>query len=82
VLVPWHCPACRTTIQHNALEDRPRSGEIYRCHVCRLSLEFDEGSNKLIVAPLDFDGDGEQRSRLDNSDDSTSRRRPHKPRPK
>ena len=53
--VPWRCPACRTVIQHNPFEDRPRTGEVYRCHVCRLSLELHTASDKLIVAPLDFD---------------------------
>jgi hypothetical protein len=79
--VPWHCPACRTIIHHNPLEDRPRTGEIYRCHVCRLSLEFHLGTDKLIVAPLDFDNGGERHARPDRENGSQpprSRKSQHK----
>jgi hypothetical protein len=72
--VPWRCPACRTVIQHNPFEDRPRTGEIYRCHVCRLSLEFHAGSDKLIVAPLDFDNDIEPSANLKRDNRAPSSR--------
>ena len=52
VAMPWYCPACKAQIRHSDLDDRPRSGQTYRCHVCRLDLELDVVSQKLIVAPL------------------------------
>lgn len=79
--MPWRCPACRTVIHHNPLEDRPRTGEIYRCHVCRLSLEFDTGTDKLIVAPLGFDNAGERHAGPDR-DDAQQTPRTRKPQPK
>jgi hypothetical protein len=48
----WSCPACQTPIQHAANEDRPRSGSLYRCHICRLELVVDSDTKKLIVAPM------------------------------
>jgi rubredoxin len=53
--MPWRCPACRTEIQHNPADARPRTNEAYRCHVCRLELVFDEGSSKMVVAPFETD---------------------------
>jgi hypothetical protein len=81
--MPWRCPACRTVIHHNPLEDRPRSGEIYRCHVCRLSLEFHSATDKLIVAPLGFDNDDEREHRTDRDGRKTQpARRLRKPQQK
>ena len=53
--MPWRCPACYTQIQRTVLgsEDRPRQGQHYRCHVCRLELVLNERTNVLDVAPLD-----------------------------
>jgi rubredoxin len=50
--MPWRCPACSIPIRHSEVEDRPRIGQRYRCHVCRLELVFDPHTNKLRVAPL------------------------------
>jgi hypothetical protein len=50
--MPWHCPACRTTITHNPTEDRPRPNVVYRCYVCRLELGFNEQTNKLELLPF------------------------------
>ena len=51
--MPWRCPACYTQIQRTVLDDRPREGQHYRCHVCRLELVLNERTNALDVAPLD-----------------------------
>jgi hypothetical protein len=53
--VPWHCPACNSIIRHNELDPKPRVGERYRCHVCRLALDFDGGIEKLVIADLEVD---------------------------
>ena len=53
--MPWHCPACHTIIRHSELDPKPRGGERYRCHVCRLTLDFDEASEKLVIAPFETD---------------------------
>ena len=50
--MPWSCPACQTPIHHAANEDRPRSGSLYRCHICRLELVLDPDTDKLIVTPI------------------------------
>ena len=53
--MPWRCPACYTQIQRTVLDgdDRPRQGQHYRCHVCRLELVVNEHTNVLEVVPLD-----------------------------
>lgn len=48
--MPWKCPACQTQIAHDAGLPQPR--RVYRCHVCRLELVFDEHEHKLTVAPF------------------------------
>jgi hypothetical protein len=48
----WHCPACELEIAHHELEERPRPGVRYRCHVCRLELVVDPKIRILTVAPL------------------------------
>ena len=53
--MPWHCPACNSIITHSEVDPRPRTGERYRCHVCRLTLEFDADADKLTIAPLEAD---------------------------
>jgi hypothetical protein len=50
--MPWHCPACRTTITHHETEDRPRPNVVYRCYVCRLELQLNERINQLELAPF------------------------------
>jgi len=35
----------------------PRPQTLYRCHVCRLELILDTGTNKLTVAPLPTERD-------------------------
>ena len=54
--MPWRCPACYTQIQRTVLDgdDRPRQGQHYRCHVCRLELVMNERTNALDVVPLEF----------------------------
>ncbi len=56
----WHCPACHSIIRHSEPEVRPRIGERYRCHVCRLTLEFDESADKLTITPLETDHEVER----------------------
>jgi ribosomal protein L37AE/L43A len=52
VPMPWHCPACRTTITHNEAEGRPRPNVVYRCYVCRLELQLNEQASQLELVPL------------------------------
>jgi hypothetical protein len=58
--MPWRCPACGIQIRHSPVEEMPRRGVRYRCHICRLELVIDENTNRLTVAPL---GDGEAATR-------------------
>jgi transposase-like protein len=51
--MPWRCPACGTTIHHRADEKTPREHIRYRCHVCRVSLEYHAGADKLIIVADD-----------------------------
>lgn len=53
--MPWHCPACSTVIRHSDTEDLPSVNERYRCHVCRLSLNFSDKLRKLVIE--DFEAD-------------------------
>jgi hypothetical protein len=53
--VPWHCPACNTIIRHSVIEERPQEGERYRCHVCRLTLDFDGTANRLVITEREID---------------------------
>ncbi len=57
--MPWSCPACRLPIGHNEFENRPRPGQRYRCHVCRLELVLDPQTNKLVPAPSEGEDDRE-----------------------
>jgi rubredoxin len=49
----WRCPACSTIIQHRESDADPRAGERYRCHACRLELEFDVETGRLSVPRLE-----------------------------
>jgi transposase-like protein len=51
----WKCPACHTAIIHRESEDRPRLGVRYRCHICRLELELDAETERLVPMPLRAD---------------------------
>ncbi len=51
--MPWHCPACASIIRHSPVEERPRAGERYRCHVCRLELMLDATHDALAVSPVE-----------------------------
>ncbi len=51
--MPWRCPACDLPIRHNDIEERPRVGVVYRCHICRLELTADPLTERLTVAPFD-----------------------------
>jgi hypothetical protein len=53
--MPWKCPACGSQIRHSDVEDRPRAGGRYRCHICRLDLVLESQDEKLAVAPLRTD---------------------------
>ena len=53
--MPWHCPACQTIIRHNETDPAPIVGERYRCHVCRLMLEYQPTLNKLVITALETD---------------------------
>jgi hypothetical protein len=55
--MPWRCPACQSAIHHSELEDRPQTGHVYRCHVCRLDLALDSETQRLAVAPFRDDHD-------------------------
>jgi predicted SprT family Zn-dependent metalloprotease len=50
--MPWTCPACSLAIRHSEQEATPRSGVVYRCHICRLELILDVAANKLVLAPM------------------------------
>jgi predicted SprT family Zn-dependent metalloprotease len=50
--MPWRCPACQLQIRHSPHEERPRPGERYRCHICRLELVLDVKTDRLIVVPV------------------------------
>jgi len=50
--MPWKCPACRSKIAHNDVEESPRLGASYRCHICRLELVLDSTGMQLVVAPM------------------------------
>jgi hypothetical protein len=54
--MPWRCPACATQIRHSPIEEMPRPGHRYRCHICRLELVIDQSTNKLTIAPFDEPG--------------------------
>ena len=56
----WNCPACSTALRHSELEAKPRAGERYRCHICRLSLDFDAKLDRLVVAPFETDHQPDQ----------------------
>ena len=58
--MPWHCPACRTSITHSEVEDRPRPRVVYRCYVCRLELKLNEETNQLDLLPLPSRGERER----------------------
>jgi transposase-like protein len=62
--MPWRCPACQTPIHHHDIENAPRPGARYRCHICRLELMLDRQTNRLQVTPID-----------EANDDSPLRRR-------
>ena len=47
--MPWRCPMCGMQIRHSDADDRPHSGDLYRCHVCRLELVLDVTSDRLVV---------------------------------
>jgi hypothetical protein len=51
--MPWRCPACATPIPLGTLEERPRTGAVYRCPVCHLELIFDEHRDVFDVPPID-----------------------------
>ena len=50
--MPWKCPACGEPIQHSGVELMPRKGVRYRCHICRLELQYDDVAGKMTLAPI------------------------------
>ena len=61
--MPWRCPACSNIIQHNETEETPRVATRYRCHVCRIGLEYQPTVKKMIVVREDDDGAQTQQKR-------------------
>jgi rubredoxin len=53
--MPWRCPACHLPIRHSDVEEAPRPGTRYRCHICRLELVVDPETGRLTVAPIRTD---------------------------
>lgn len=58
--MPWTCPVCRQPIRRSDDDARrhkyeavPRTGQLYRCHVCRVDLLFDPVPKKLIIVERD-----------------------------
>ena len=49
--MPWHCPACQTTISLDSVRQEP--ARVYRCNVCRLELVVDPSRNALVLAPFE-----------------------------
>ena len=60
--MPWTCPACSTQIDHE--QDRPLPQKVYRCHVCRLELVFDENDSKLVAIPFAASNHSDSKSKL------------------
>ena len=56
--MPWRCPACQEQILHSPLEELPRPGAVYRCHICRLELALDPETSQLAVTPIVDETDG------------------------
>jgi hypothetical protein len=51
--MPWTCPACGNRVRHDGNGEKPpKSGVVYRCHVCRIELVFDPRVNKMRPMPL------------------------------
>jgi len=48
---PWTCPSCRHPITHG--DTTPRSDVRYRCHVCRVDLEFNGDREGFVIAADD-----------------------------
>ncbi len=61
--MPWKCPACQEQIIHTPFEDIPRLGVRYRCHICRMELEFDREKGRLQPVPLQDDEVGQRHER-------------------
>jgi hypothetical protein len=55
----WNCPACSTVLRHSDVDTMPSSNERYRCHVCRLSLNFDAQTRKLVITEFEGDHEGD-----------------------
>jgi len=50
--MPWRCPACGTWVRHSDLEAKPRAGDRYRCHTCRLELTLNPNTGRLTMTPM------------------------------
>jgi len=61
--MPWRCPACSNIIRHKESERAPRTKARYRCHVCRLGLEYQPTANKMIVVRSDDDSEAPPQKR-------------------
>ena len=55
-MIPWSCPACWTETDH--IEEHPRLGVIFRCHIYRLEFVGNLELPQLVLAPLSTDEDG------------------------
>jgi hypothetical protein len=54
-MTTWKCPVCETPVGFDG--DVPEPNCLYRCHACRVALEFDVYHNRLVVAALPSDND-------------------------
>ena len=52
-VTPWHCPVCKSIVRLRDVELRPRLGERYRCHVCRLELLLNEVTGLMEIVPFE-----------------------------
>jgi hypothetical protein len=56
----WQCPVCQNSIRHSELDQSPRLGVSYRCHICRLELTVDPSTHDLTVTLISRDETGER----------------------
>jgi hypothetical protein len=52
--MPWRCPACQAIIIHGDFP-HPNPASRYRCHVCRLELQYSAMTSRLIATTFDPD---------------------------
>ena len=55
--MPWRCPSCGNVIKHDESQSTPRVGTRYRCHLCRIGLEYRPDANKMVIVRGDDDSE-------------------------